>query len=116
VIDDIKAMMSGLLSPTLKENFLGNIEIREVFSISKMGKVAGCMVIEGMAKRGARVRLLRDHVVIHEGELSSLQRFKDEVKEVKEGTECGLALANYQDIQVGDVIECFETEEVARTI
>ena len=116
VIDDIKAMMSGLLSPTLKENFLGNIEIREVFSISKMGKVAGCMVIEGIAKRGARVRLLRDHVVIHEGELSSLQRFKDEVKEVKEGTECGLALANYQNIQVGDVIECFETEEIARTI
>ena len=116
VIDDIKAMMSGLLLPTLKENFLGNIEIREVFSISKMGKVAGCMVIEGIAKRGARVRLLRDHVVIHEGELSSLQRFKDEVKEVKEGTECGLALANYQNIQVGDVIECFETEEIARTI
>ncbi|MBL6935837.1 MAG: translation initiation factor IF-2 [Alphaproteobacteria bacterium] len=116
VIDDIKAMMSGMLSPTLKENFLGNIEIREVFSISKVGKVAGCMVIEGMAKRGAKVRLLRDHVVIHEGDLSSLQRFKDEVKEVKEGTECGLALANYQDIQVGDVIECFETEEIARAI
>jgi translation initiation factor IF-2 len=116
VIDDIKAMMSGMLSPTVKENFLGNIEIREVFSISKVGKVAGCMVTEGMAKRGAKVRLLRDSVVIHEGELSSLKRFKDEVKEVKEGYECGLALANYQDIHVGDVIECFETEEIAREI
>jgi len=116
VIDDIKAMMSGMLSPTLKENFLGNIEIREVYSISKVGKVAGCMVIEGMAKRGAKVRLLRDNVVIHEGDLSSLKRFKDEVKEVKEGTECGLALATCQDIQVGDVIECFETEEIARAI
>ena len=109
-------MMSGMLSPTVKENFLGNIEIREVYSISKVGKVAGCMVIEGMAKRGAKVRLLRDNVVIHEGDLSSLKRFKDEVKEVKEGTECGLALATYQDIQVGDVIECFETEEIARAI
>ncbi|HAQ33055.1 MAG TPA: translation initiation factor IF-2, partial [Rhodospirillaceae bacterium] len=116
VIDDIKVMMSGMLSPTVKENFLGNIEIREVFSISKVGKVAGCMVTEGMAKRGAKVRLLRDSVVIHEGELSSLKRFKDEVKEVKEGYECGLALANYQDIHVGDVIECFETEEIAREI
>jgi translation initiation factor IF-2 len=116
VIDDIKAMMSGMLSPTLKENFLGNIEIREVYSISKVGKVAGCMVIEGMAKRGAKMRLLRDNVVIHEGDLSSLKRFKDEVKEVKEGTECGLALATYQDIQVGDVIECFEIEEIARAI
>jgi translation initiation factor IF-2 len=105
-----------MLSPTVKENFLGNIEIREVFSISKVGKVAGCMVTEGMAKRGAKVRLLRDSVVIHEGELSSLKRFKDEVKEVKEGYECGLALANYQDIHVGDVIECFETEEIAREI
>ncbi len=116
VIDDIKAMMSGMLPPTVQENFLGNIEIREVFSISKVGKVAGCMVIEGVAKRGAKVRLLRDSVVVHEGDLSSLKHFKDEINEIKEGNECGLTLANYQDIQAGDVIECFETEEVARTI
>ena len=116
VTDDLKAGLSGLLKPTLSEKILGYAEIREVFAITKVGKVAGCMVTEGMAKRGAKVRLLRDSVVIHEGELSSLKRFKDEVKEVKEGYECGLALANYQDIHVGDVIECFETEEIAREI
>jgi len=105
-----------MLPPTVQENFLGNIEIREVFSISKVGKVAGCMVIDGVVKRGAKVRLLRDSVVVHEGDLSSLKHFKDEINEIKEGNECGLTLANYQDIQAGDVIECFETEEVARTI
>ncbi len=115
-INDLKAAMSGMLSPTLKEQFLGNVEIREVFSISKVGKVAGCMVTEGTVKRGAKVRLLRDNVVVHEGELSSLKRFKDEVKEVKEGFECGLTLANYQDIQVGDIVECFELEEIAREL
>ncbi len=105
-----------MLSPTKRENFLGNAEIREVFNITKVGKVAGCMVTEGMVKRGAKVRLLRDNVVIHEGTLKTLRRFKDEVREVKEGYECGMAFENYQDIQPGDVIECFEIEEVARTL
>jgi translation initiation factor IF-2 len=116
IIDDIKAAMSGLLSPTLRERFLGNAEIREVFNISKVGKIAGCRVTEGMVKRGAKVRLLRDNVVIHEGTLKTLRRFKDEVREVQDGYECGMAFENYQDIQVGDVIECFEVEQVARVL
>jgi translation initiation factor IF-2 len=102
-----------MLAPVLRERFLGNAQIREVFSISKVGKVAGCMVTEGVVKRGAKVRLLRDDVVIHEGSLKTLKRFKDEVREVKEGYECGMAFENYHDIQVGDVIECFEMEQVA---
>jgi translation initiation factor IF-2 len=116
VIDDLKAALSGMLSPTLRENFLGNAAIREVFNITKVGKVAGCMVTEGTVKRGAKVRLLRDSVVIHEGSLKTLKRFKDEVREVKEGYECGMAFENYHDIQAGDVIECFEMEEVARAL
>ncbi len=116
VIDDMKAMLSGMLAPTLRENFLGYAEIREVFNISKVGKIAGCMVTEGNVKRGAKVRLLRDDVVIHEGTLSTLKRFKDEVKEVKSGMECGMAFENYHDLQVGDFIECFEVEEVARAL
>jgi translation initiation factor IF-2 len=116
VIDDMKAALSGLLAPQVREKFLGNAEIREVFSVSKTGKVAGCMVTEGLVKRGAKVRLLRDNVVIHEGSLKTLRRFKDEVREVKEGYECGMAFENYHDIQVGDVIECFEMEEVARAL
>jgi len=114
VIDDMRKALSGLLAPTLRERFLGNATIREVFNISKVGKVAGCMVTEGSVKRGAKVRLLRDNVVIHEGSLKTLKRFKDEVREVKEGYECGMAFENYDNIQVGDVIECFEMEEVAR--
>ncbi|MEE9251711.1 MAG: translation initiation factor IF-2, partial [Alphaproteobacteria bacterium] len=114
--DDIKAALGGMLAPSARENLLGNAEIREVFSVSKVGKVAGCMVTEGLVKRGAKVRLLRDVVVVHEGALKSLQRFKDEVREVKEGYECGMAFENYQDIQVGDAIECYEIEEVARTL
>ncbi|MCP5366315.1 MAG: translation initiation factor IF-2 [Hyphomicrobiales bacterium] len=114
--DDMRQFLSGMLSPTLKENLLGYAEIREVFNITKVGKVGGCMVTEGTVKRGAKVRLLRDNVVIHEGELSQLKRFKDDVREVKEGTECGMAFANYHDIQVGDFIECFEVEEVAREL
>jgi translation initiation factor IF-2 len=114
--NDIKAGLTGLLSPTKRENFLGNATIREVFNITKIGKVAGCMVTEGLVKRGAKVRLLRDNVVIHEGTLKTLRRFKDEVREVKEGYECGMAFENYQDIQPGDVIEAFEIEEVARTL
>ena len=112
----MKAALSGMLSPTLRENFLGNAAIREVFAITKVGKVAGCMVTEGTVKRGAKVRLLRDNVVIHEGSLKTLKRFKDEVREVKEGYECGMAFENYQDIQAGDTIECFEMEEVARAL
>jgi len=116
VIDDIKAALGGLLSPTRRENFLGNAEIREVFNISKVGKVAGCMVTEGIVKRGGKVRLLRDSVVIHEGTLKTLKRFKDEVREVREGFECGMAFENYDNIEKGDVIECFEVEEVARAL
>ncbi|WP_374654421.1 translation initiation factor IF-2 [Dongia sp.] len=116
VVDDIKAAMSGMLAPTLREKFLGNAEIREVFSITKTGKVAGCMVTEGLVKRGGKVRLLRDNVVIHEGTLKTLRRFKDEVREVKEGFECGMAFENYDNIEKGDIIECFEMEEVAREL
>jgi translation initiation factor IF-2 len=116
VIDDARKMLEGMLAPTLREKFLGNAEIREVFNITKVGKVGGCMITEGMVRRGAKVRLLRDNVVIHEGSLKTLKRFKEEVREVKEGYECGMAFENYADIQVGDVIECFEIEEVARTL
>jgi translation initiation factor IF-2 len=116
VIDDMKAALSGMLSPTLRERFLGNASIREVFNITRVGKVAGCMVTEGMVRRGAKVRLLRDNVVIHEGSLKTLKRFKDEVREVRDGYECGMAFENYENIAVGDVIECFEVEEVARAL
>jgi translation initiation factor IF-2 len=116
VIDDMKAALTGLLSPTQRERFLGNAEIREVFNISKVGKVAGCMVTEGIVKRGGKVRLLRDNVVIHEGTLKTLKRFKDEVREVREGFECGMAFENYDNIEKGDIIECFEVEEVARAL
>ncbi len=114
--DDLKQVLSGMLAPEIRETYLGNAQIREVFNITKVGKVAGCMVTEGQVKRGSRVRLIRDDVVIHEGELSQLRRFKDDVKEVKEGTECGMAFANYHDIQTGDVIECFDVEEVGRKL
>src|SRR5690625_1853830 len=116
VIDDVKAALSGMLAPEQNEKFLGYAEIREVFNVTRAGKVAGCMVTEGMVKRGAKVRLLRDDVVIHDGTLKSLRRFKDEVREVQQGYECGMAFENYQDIQVGDRIECYEIQEVARTL
>ena len=116
LIDEVKAAMGGLLSPDRQEDFIGYAEIRQVFSVSKSGKVAGCMVTEGIIKRGCKVRLLRDNVVIHEGSLKTLRRFKDEVKEVRESTECGMAFENYSDIQEGDMIECFEITEVARTL
>jgi translation initiation factor IF-2 len=116
VLDDLKAALSGLLAPQIREKMLGYAEIREVFNITKVGKVAGCMVTEGLVKRGAKVRLLRDDVVIHDGTLKTLRRFKDEVKEVKDGYECGMAFENYHDIQVGDRIECYEVEEVARAL
>ena len=114
--DDVKTMLSGMLAPDVSEEFLGYAEIREVFNITKVGKIAGCMVTEGQVKRGAKVRLLRDDVVIHEGDLSQLKRFKDDVKEVKDGYECGMAFANYNDLQVGDKIECFEVKETTREL
>ncbi len=116
VLDDIKAMLSGMLAPLSRENFLGNAAIQEVFNISKVGKIAGCRVTEGVVKRGASVRLLRDNVVIHEGTLATLKHFKDEVREVRAGTECGMAFENYYDLRANDVIECFEVEEIARTL
>jgi translation initiation factor IF-2 len=116
VTDDMKKMLSGMLAPTLKEHLIGYAQIREVFNITKVGKVAGCMITEGIVKRGAGVRLLRDNVVIHQGELSQLKRFKDDVKEVREGYECGMSFAHYDDIRNGDMIECFEVEEVAATL
>jgi translation initiation factor IF-2 len=116
LVDDVKKAMSGLLAPTVREIFLGNAEILEVFNISKVGKIAGCRVTDGKVERGAKVRLIRDNVVIHEGTLSTLKRFKDEVREVPAGQECGMAFANYQDIRVGDVIECFNVETIARSL
>ncbi len=112
VTEDMQALMLGLVDPTYKETLIGNAQIREVFRITKAGNVAGCMVTDGMVKRGAKVRLLRDNVVIHEGTLKTLRRFKDEVREVQHGFECGMAFENYEDMKVGDVIECFDIEEV----
>jgi translation initiation factor IF-2 len=116
LVDDVKAALSGMLAPETREKFLGNAEILEVFTITKVGKVAGCKVTEGQVRRGAKVRLIRDNVVIHEGELSTLKRFKDEVKEVQTGQECGMAFTNYQDMQKGDVIECFDVETIQRAL
>jgi translation initiation factor IF-2 len=116
LVDDVKAAMSGLLSPERRETFIGNAEILEVFNITKVGKVAGCRVTEGKVERGAGVRLIRDNVVIHEGTLKTLKRFKDEVSEVPVGQECGMAFQNYEDIRQGDIIECFRVEMVTRTL
>ncbi|MBK8084697.1 MAG: translation initiation factor IF-2 [Devosia sp.] len=116
LVDDVKAAMSGLLKPERRETFIGYATIKEVFQITKVGKVAGCQVTEGIVERGAGVRLLRDNVVIHEGKLKTLKRFKDEVKEVPVGQECGMAFENYEDIRAGDVIECFRVEQVTRTL
>jgi translation initiation factor IF-2 len=113
VADDIEKLVKGKLAPVHREKFLGYAEIRQVFNITKTGKVAGCYITEGLVKRGAGVRLLRDNVVIHQGELSQLKRFKDDVKEVARGYECGLSFAGFQDLQEGDVVECYETEIVA---
>jgi translation initiation factor IF-2 len=116
LVDDVKAAMSGLLSPTLRETMLGNAQILEVFNISKVGNVAGCRVTDGVVQRGAHVRLIRDNVVVHEGKLSTLKRFKDEVPVVQAGQECGVAFENYQDMRVGDVVECYNVEEIRRTL
>ncbi|MFD2252143.1 translation initiation factor IF-2 [Pseudochelatococcus lubricantis] len=116
LVDDVKAAMSGMLAPTLREHTLGNAEIREIFNVSKVGKVAGCLVTDGVVQRGAHVRLIRDNVVIHEGKLSQLKRFKDDAKEVVAGQECGMSFESYQDMRVGDIIECYTVEEIRRTL
>jgi translation initiation factor IF-2 len=116
LVDDVKKAMSGLLAPTLRETMLGNAQILEVFTVSKVGKVAGCRVTDGVVERGANVRLIRDNVVIHEGKLSQLKRFKDDAKEVAAGQECGMAFENYQDMKIGDVIECYRVEQVQRSL
>ncbi len=116
LVDDITAMLSGLLAPELREKNLGSAQVRKVFDVKKAGKIAGCMVVSGVIKRGCKVRVLRDNVVIHNGDLSSLMRLKDEVKEVREGFECGVGIENYQDIRESDIIECFSIEEIKRTL
>jgi translation initiation factor IF-2 len=113
VADDIEKLVRGKLAPIQREKFLGYAQILQVFEVKRIGNVAGCRVTEGVVRRGAGVRLLRDGVVIHQGELSTLRRFKDDVKEVTNGYECGMGFANYNDIRVGDQIECYETETVA---
>jgi len=115
-IDLIKDALSGMLSPEIKENIVGLAEVREVFSSPKFGDIAGSMVTEGYVKRSLPIRVLRDNVVIYEGELESLRRFKDDVQEVRSGTECGIGVKNYSDVRPGDQIECFERTEVARRI
>jgi translation initiation factor IF-2 len=115
-VDEVKAALGGMLAPEKKESAIGLVEVREVFRISKVGAVAGCYVLDGMIKRGSKIRLLRDDVVVHSGELDSLKRFKDDAKEVKAGFECGLSLKGYNDIEVGDLLEVFEVVEVARTL
>jgi translation initiation factor IF-2 len=116
LVDDVKKAMSGLLSPTIRETRLGNAQILEIFKVSKVGNIAGCRVTEGTVERGANVRLIRDNVVIHEGKLSQLKRFKDDAREVQSGQECGMAFENYQDMRAGDVIECYRVETVQRSL
>ena len=108
--------MSGKLAPDVKENSLGSLEIKEVFSVSKLGKIAGCVVSDGVIKKESKVRILRDQILVHEGAISSLKHFKNEVKEVKVGQECGISIASYQDIKVCDIEECYELQEVERHI
>jgi translation initiation factor IF-2 len=116
LVDDVKKAASGLLSAEIREKFIGYANIKDVFKVSNVGKVAGCLVTEGIARRSAGVRLLRDNVVIHEGTLKTLKRFKDEVSEVQSGQECGMAFENYEDVRAGDVIEIFEREEIERNL
>jgi translation initiation factor IF-2 len=116
LVDDVKKAMSGLLAPTMRETTLGTAEILEIFTVSKVGKVAGCRVTDGTVERGAHVRLIRDNVVIHEGKLSQLKRFKDDAREVLAGQECGMAFESFQDMRVGDVIECYRVETVQRSL
>ncbi|MET0668454.1 MAG: translation initiation factor IF-2, partial [Xanthobacteraceae bacterium] len=116
LVDDVKKAMSGLLTPERRETMLGNAQILEIFIVSKVGKIAGCRVTDGKVERGANVRLIRDNVVIHEGKLSQLKRFKDDAREVVAGMECGMAFENYQDMRPGDVIECYRVETVQRSL
>jgi len=116
LVDDVKQAMSGLLAPTIRETLLGNARILQVFKVSKVGNIAGCQVTDGKVERGANVRLIRDNVVVHEGKLSQLKRFKDDAREVVAGQECGMAFENYQDMKVGDVIECYRVETVQRSL
>jgi translation initiation factor IF-2 len=116
LVDDVKKAMSGLLAPTLRETTLGNALVLEIFKVSKVGNIAGCRVTDGTVERGANVRLIRDNVVVHEGKLSQLKRFKDDAKEVVAGQECGMAFENYQDMKAGDVIECYRVEQIQRTL
>ena len=115
-VDEVKAALSGMLAPEKKENILGLVDVRQVFKISKVGAVAGCMVLEGLVRRNALVRVLRDNVVVHSGEIDSLKRFKDDVREVKAGFECGMSVKGYNDVKVGDQFEIYEVQEVARTL
>jgi len=115
-VDQVKAALGGLLSPEQKESVIGMVEIREVFKISKLGSIAGCYVQDGVIRRSSMVRVLRDNVVIHSGELDSLKRFKDDVKEVKNNFECGLSIKNFNEIEVGDMLEVFEVVEIARKL
>ena len=116
VIDDVKHAINGMLEPEIREEIIGNAEVRDVFKSPKLGAIAGCMVLEGIVKRSAPIRVLRDNVVIYEGTLESLRRFKDDVNEVKSGMECGIGVKNYNDVKSGDNIEVFERVEIARTI
>ncbi|MCB1990437.1 MAG: translation initiation factor IF-2, partial [Geminicoccaceae bacterium] len=116
LLDEMKGLLEGMLAPEARENILGHAEIREVFSVSKVGKVAGCRVVDGLIRRGSRARLLRDDVVVFDGQLGSLKRFKDDVREVREGFECGMSIEGYNDIRQGDLIEVYEVQEVARTL
>ena len=115
-VDEITAALEGMLAPEKRETILGTAEVREVFKVSKVGTIAGCHVAEGRVERTGHARLIRDGIVVYDGDVSSLKRFKDDVKEVREGFECGIGIANFNDIKVGDVIECFTFEEFARTL
>jgi translation initiation factor IF-2 len=115
-VDEVKAALSGMLAPEKKENILGLVDVRQVFKISKVGAVAGCYVLEGLVRRNALVRILRDNVVVHTGEVDSLKRFKDDAREVKAGFECGMSVKNFNDLKVGDQFEIYEVQEVARTL
>jgi translation initiation factor IF-2 len=116
VIADVRAALEGLLEPTYREKPLGRAEVRQVFSVSRFGQVAGCAVSEGKLVRGAKLRLVRDQVVVHQGHIASLRRFKDDVREVVAGTECGVSLENFQDVKAGDVIEAYELEQILRRL
>jgi translation initiation factor IF-2 len=116
LIDDVKAALTGMLAPELRENIVGIAEVRDVFSSPKFGQIAGCMVIEGTVHRSKPIRVLRDSVVIYQGELESLRRFKDDANEVRNGTECGIGVKNYTDVKAGDLIEVYEVKEIARSL